>query len=257
MAQEDTTREEMERQGELTEALEEKVATAAPSAQEVDLSKIIRMAESKVEKQIRLPNRQAFKMCWRNVTIRLGRSAITASGIFLGIAFFASVMTQSAILDATKEKAEREGTRVSQADLGSGGTDELEARKWWLVVMALLVSVVGIANSMLMSVTERFREIGTMKCLGALDRFIVKIFLFESALLGFLGSSLGAILGILSMWLVGVIKYDFNLSDVWAQFIFIFLAGSFLGMILSIVAAIAPARQAAQMPAAAALRVEI
>lgn len=256
MAQEDTTREEMERQGELTEALEEKVATAAPSAQEVDLSKIIRMAESKVEKQIRLPNSQAFKMCWRNVTIRLGRSAITASGIFLGIAFFASVMTQSAILDATKEKAREQG-KVAD-DLGPvTGTDELEARKWWLVVMALLVSVVGIANSMLMSVTERFREIGTMKCLGALDRFIVKIFLFESALLGFLGSSLGAILGILSMWLVGVIKYDFNLGDVWTQFIFIFLAGSFLGMILSIIAAIAPARQAAQMPAAAALRVEI
>ena len=39
-------------------------------------------------------------------------------------------------------------------------------RQIWLVIMALLVCTVGITNAMLMSVAERFREIGTMKCLG-------------------------------------------------------------------------------------------
>jgi ABC-type antimicrobial peptide transport system permease subunit len=65
----------------------------------------------------------------------------------------------------------------------------------WLVVMSLLVSVVGITNSMLMSVTERYKEIGTMKCLGALDNFIIKLFLLESGMLGFFGSLFGAIIG--------------------------------------------------------------
>ncbi len=52
-------------------------------------------------------------------------------------------------------------------------------RMIWLVVMSLLVCTVGITNSMLMAVTERFKEIGTMKCLGALDSFVVLLFLLE------------------------------------------------------------------------------
>jgi hypothetical protein len=57
----------------------------------------------------------------------------------------------------------------------------------WLMSLALLVAFVGILNAMLMSVTERFREIGTMKCLGALDSFIIKLFLIESLFQGGVG----------------------------------------------------------------------
>ncbi|HIE50890.1 MAG TPA: FtsX-like permease family protein [Armatimonadetes bacterium] len=205
------------------------------------LAQIVRQfqATEKIERIIQLPNNVAFRMCWRSIYIRLGRAAITASGVFLGIAFFASVMTSAAIMRAAQETP----------DLS------LQARQIWLVVMALLVSVVGIANSMLMSVTERFREIGTMKCLGALDRFIVKLFLFESALLGFLGSLLGGILGILSMWLVYSFKYNF--VPPLGEFVLILGWSVVLGTFLAIIAAILPAMQAAKMPAAAALRVEV
>jgi ABC-type lipoprotein release transport system permease subunit len=134
-------------------------------------------------------------------------------------------------------------------------SDNLKARQIWLVIMALMVSVVGIANSMLMSVTERFREIGTMKCLGALDKFIVKLFLFESALLGLLGSLLGALLGILVMWLV--LSFRYNFDPPYLQFLEILLLSGALGLILAVVAAILPAREAARMPAAAALRVDV
>ena len=58
----------------------------------------------------------------------------------------------------------------------------------WLIIMSLIVCVVGIANSMLMAVTERFQEIGTMKCLGALDRFVVRLFLLESGFQGLSGA---------------------------------------------------------------------
>lgn len=220
----------------------------------VDWSKVVVQQEAGIKRQIVLPNRVALRMCWKSIVIRLGRAAITASGIFLGIAFFASVMTSSAIIDAARVKSEQEGLTVRQS-LDDPASDNLKARQIWLVIMALMVSVVGIANSMLMSVTERFREIGTMKCLGALDKFIVKLFLFESALLGLLGSLLGALLGILIMWLVLSFRYNFDAP--YLQFLEILLLSGILGLVLAVIAAILPAREAARMPAAAALRVDV
>src|SRR5258708_40232753 len=74
--------------------------------------------------------------------------------------------------------------------------EEARARQVWLVVMSLIVCSVGSTNSMLMSVTERFREIGTMKCLGALDSFIIKLFLIESLFQGVVGTIIGVMLGL-------------------------------------------------------------
>ena len=56
---------------------------------------------------------------------------------------------------------------------------------------------------MLMAVTERFQEIGTMKCLGALDRFVVRLFLLESGFQGLAGALIGALIGCLGSLLLG------------------------------------------------------
>jgi ABC-type lipoprotein release transport system permease subunit len=45
-------------------------------------------------------------------------------------------------------------------------------------------------------VTERFREIGIMKCLGALDRFVLRLFLLEALIVGAVGAGAGALLGL-------------------------------------------------------------
>src|SRR5207249_1402902 len=91
------------------------------------------------------------------------------------------------------------GVPTSAAEIAD---DRLQHR--WLIGLALLVAFVGILNAMLMSVTERFREIGTMKCLGALDSFIVKLFLIESLFQGIVGTIIGVFLGFaasaFSMW---------------------------------------------------------
>ena len=180
-------------------------------------------------------------MCIKSIFIRIGRVAITASGIFLGIAFFSSVQMTAVILKAAGEATAMED----------------QARTTWLIVMALMVSVVGICNSMLMAVTERFQEIGTMKCLGALDQFIVKLFLIESGLLGALAGLIGSLAGTLIMYGVNVFRYQFKTSAVVGPMLSIVLVSVLLGTVLSIVAAILPARQAARMPAAAALRTTV
>ncbi|HUT33414.1 MAG TPA: FtsX-like permease family protein [Planctomycetota bacterium] len=128
----------------------------------------------------------------------------------------------------------------------------------WLAVLALLVCFVGIVNAMFMTVQERFREIGTMKCLGALDAFIVKIFLIESAMLGFIGTLAGIVIGFLlstvRQWIVygGATWTYLSLASI----LFAALMAALVGLVLSIVAAIFPAQKAARMQPVAAMRIE-
>jgi hypothetical protein len=224
-----------------------------------------------IQRQIKLPLRQAFKISVRNITIRLGRAAITAAGTFLSIAFLMVVCTQAVAMGAMAMSQNPEQVRAPVAwslqtvlfpairALSLNPDATTRARSLWLVIMSLLVCTVGITNSMLMSVTERFREIGTMKCLGALDRFVVNLLLIESMLMGFFGSLFGAILGLVVM--VGWYRLQvgtkmFAYFD-WATLFACLLFSVAVGTILSVVAAILPASRAAKLPPAAALRTEI
>ena len=142
-------------------------------------------------------------------------------------------------------------------------------RDLWLVTLSLLVCVVGITNAMLMSVTERFREIGTMKCLGALDKFVVKLFLIESSLQGVVGSLVGVCLGFLLSFLLAMLT--FRIADpvtdrtYWLVFSYLPLGAIFLwgvvavvvGAALSVVAGVYPAYKAAKMEPVEAMRVEM
>jgi ABC-type antimicrobial peptide transport system permease subunit len=130
-------------------------------------------------------------------------------------------------------------------------------RSIWIGVISLLVTVIGITNAMLMSVTERFREIGTMKCLGALSSFIRHIFLIESSLMGIVGGLAGVIVGALFSILAYSISYGFGLVFSSVDFLLICgfgFASLAVGILLSIMAALYPARVASNMVPADALR---
>ena len=86
-------------------------------------------------------------------------------------------------------------TRAERLGMVSGGLLGIGERMTWLVLASMLVCVVGISNAMLMSVAERFREIATLKCLGALDGFILLMFVLEACFLGVVGGILGSLLG--------------------------------------------------------------
>jgi len=67
-----------------------------------------------------------------------------------------------------------------------------------IAVISLIVGAIGIANIMLVSVTERTREIGIMKAVGFQNRDILQLFLVEAVILGLFGSVFGIFLGVLA-----------------------------------------------------------
>ncbi len=115
-------------------------------------------------------------------------------------------------IEAVKEKMEDRGFRTFAL------VDHLEEIKTGFIflnmflfavgMIAITVAALGIINTMVMSILERYKEIGIMKAVGASDGDVKKIFLFESGAIGFLGGVLGLALGwLVSMLINQIINY--------------------------------------------------
>ena len=212
------------------------------------------MTNKKSARQIKLPLSKAVEISYRNMRVRFGRTLITAGGIVLGIAFLMYVVSSQQILQSLLEN----GSEELVATLAIPD-EEAKSQQVWLITLSLLVAGVAISNAMLMSVTERYREIGTMKCLGALDSFVVKMFLMESAFQGLVGSVIGCGLGLLMGLLFAIVKYGsavFGHLPVGGLLIYSGLA-LVAGLVISVISAIYPTYIAAKMVPADALRSEI
>ena len=79
--------------------------------------------------------------------------------------------------------------------------------------LALLVAALGVANTMMMAIYERTREIGVLKALGASPREIRALFTVEAALIGLIGGVFGLILGALLGRLVNWIAHQFLINE--------------------------------------------
>ena len=145
-----------------------------------------------------------------------------------------------------------------QTQDAGGGLLGIGMRMTWLALVSMLVCAVGIANAMLMSVTERFREIATLKCLGALDAFIMAMFLIEAALLGLAGGLGGAVAGFLLAGARMAVTFRTLLAQAfpWGD---VAAAGAIsiaLGMVLAAVSAVYPSLRAARLAPMEAMRIE-
>lgn len=109
-----------------------------------------------------------------------------------------------------------------------------------------------------MSVTERFREIGTLKCLGALDSFVVRIFVLEAAMQGLAGSLIGALLGAAAAIFTAISRFGFSSIPYisFGQIFYSILFSVIIGTALSLIGALYPAIIAARMQPVEAMRAE-
>lgn len=120
-----------------------------------------------------------------------------------------------------------------------------------IAAISLLVGGIGIMNIMLVSVTERTREIGIRKALGATYNNILQQFLLEAMVIGIVGGTLGVLLGIGASFAISHIAGWDTVVSVWAIVIAVVFSvgiGLFFG--------IYPARKAALLDPIDALRYE-
>jgi putative ABC transport system permease protein len=128
-----------------------------------------------------------------------------------------------------------------------------------IALVALLVGSVGIVTTMYTSVTERTREIGVMKAIGARDRNVLALFLTESALIGIIGASIGLVVGVLGGY--GVLSL-FALSSIAPSELTPYYSWSDLARVwalslgLSVAAGLYPAWKASKLSPIVALRRE-
>ncbi|HEY3941035.1 MAG TPA: ABC transporter permease [Acidimicrobiales bacterium] len=117
--------------------------------------------------------------------------------------------------------------------------------------ISLLVGGIGVMNIMLVSVTERVREIGLRKALGATPTLIRRQFLLEASVLGLSGGALGALLAVLGAWLLPhAIGYPITLS------VLASVGALVIAIAIGLVFGVYPASRAARLAPIDALRSE-
>ncbi len=216
-----------------------------------------------ISRQLVLPYRTSIEISFKNLRVRFFRSMITISSLILAVSFLSFVLIN---LDLARGIVASGGKDAASLLLGSGFDVDLETlsvvvgpKDRWIVLLSLVVCTVGIINAQLMSVTERFREIGIMKCLGALDSIVLRLFLLEAGMQGLAGAGLGAELGFVFAMLTSLIKYGFiawtSLSYTDALLSVLLSVGA--GCVLSLIGVLYPAIVAARMRPVVAMKTEL
>jgi putative ABC transport system permease protein len=200
----------------------------------------------------------------------------TATDLYFRLSDTAKDGVNQAVLFVDSEQNVKDVVaRVKELDLDSRAAIEFIERERLIYLLifggmtcvaavALLVSALGIANTMLMSVLERTREIGIMKAVGADNRDLQFIFLVEGALIGLLGAGLGLLLAWAASypgdaWVRSMVMRDIKIDLKAAIFVFppwMAVTVLLFTVLVTTLAAVYPARHAARIDPVSALRHE-
>lgn len=215
-----------------------------------------------VRRLVALPFSKSFQMAFQSIKVRFFRSLVTTMSLVLAVAFLTFIQTgidtAGGMLNAGDQEMVQSLISAGYDVNSENTTISSSAKQRWIVFLSLLVCVVGIINAQLMSVTERFREIGTLKCLGALDRFIVRIFVIEAVLQGLAGGTAGALMGTSVALLAALFRFGFHIFAYipWLEITQTMLFAIGTATILSLLGVLYPAIIASRMQPVEAMRVE-
>lgn len=220
------------------------------------------MGSDRVSRLVVLPFKKSVEIAYKSIKVRFFRSLITAMSLVLAVSFLSFVRVSNDVANgmlATRNSDLRQMLIRSGFDLAPEDTSVSSSPKQrWIIILSLLVCVVGIVNAQLMAVTERFREIGTMKCLGALDRFVLRLFLLEAAIQGLAGAAAGSIVGAAFSVLNAVLSFGGAAVGnlLWGDVLASILFSTGIGCLLSLLGVLYPAILASKMQPVEAMRIE-
>ena len=209
-----------------------------------------------------LPFTKSIEISFKNIQVRFFRSMITTMSLVLAVSFLCFTNVGMQVADGLLDSGDPDKRQIlinAGYDIGPQDTSvAATAKQRWIVILSLVVCVVGIVNAQLMAVTERFREIGTMKCLGALDRFILRLFFLEAGMQGLVGGGIGALVGAFFSLITSATSFG---TVALIQVSWLGVAGSVLwatlvGFFLSLIGVFYPAIVAAKMQPVEAMRTE-
>jgi putative ABC transport system permease protein len=137
-------------------------------------------------------------------------------------------------------------------DNQAGQIDQVLALIYALLALAIIVSLFGIVNTLVLSITERTRELGMLRAIGTSRRQVRRMIRYEAIITALIGGILGAILGVILSLLVTRPLDDFKLSIPVGSLIVLLILSAFAG----VAAAVLPARRAAKLDVLEALAYE-
>lgn len=158
------------------------------------------------------------------------------------------------------EEGKEDFSTNTASDIIDSFTSQLSLIRGFLAglgAISLLVGGVGIMNTMYTSVTERTQEIGVMKAVGATKWQILRVFIYESGIIGLVGGILGTALGLLISFAASqIISQQVGLQMTPGMSPQLIIGSLLFAFIVGTVSGLLPARKAARMNPVEALRYE-
>jgi putative ABC transport system permease protein len=166
--------------------------------------------------------------------------------------------TGNGVKDAIKRELEQDFpqtealTNQEFIDDQAGQIDQVLALIYALLALSIIVSLFGIVNTLVLSITERTRELGMLRAIGTSRRQVRKMIRYEAIITALLGGILGAVLGVILALVVTRPLEDFKLAIPFGSLVALLV----LSAIAGIGAAVLPARRAAKLDVLEALAYE-
>ncbi len=176
-----------------------------------------------------LPFNEALYMVLKSIKLRFGRILVVIIAITASIAYMVSLELLAPVIASGMPP---EAVSIYTALLST---------------TAIVVAITGTMNSLLILISERYHEIGTMKSFGARDIHVFEILMLETIILTIIGGFLGYLIGLSIGYMFG------GTGDP----LYLFLKAILVSIVIGFISTIYPSYKAAKMSPVEALRVEV